>query len=83
MNECVLCDWVFDPLGAPIVVRLTEGVGTPLRWPADELAPRECTWADGIAETILEVALVSHWAQVHPALLTGALGHDRWKLSPM
>lgn len=84
MNECVLCDWIFDPLAPPIAVYLSQDdIGTPLRWPDTSVAPRTCAWSDSIAETILEVALVAHWGRKHPDQLTGALGHDYWALRPM
>jgi hypothetical protein len=83
MNECVLCDWHIVWTAQSVGVYLTEEAYTPLRWPGTEAAPRPCSLADGLAETLPEVALVAHWAQEHPAQLTGALGHDRWYLKPI
>jgi hypothetical protein len=69
-NECVLCDWVYDPYEAPRFVYRSGG-SLPLRW--TDTGPTEVRVSDSITETIKFVALMAHWARDHPQQLQGAL----------
>jgi len=72
MTECVLCDWVYDPFGAPLAAYLPGG-WFPLRWYPDGPGP---VWANETInpESTARVACVAHWATDHPEQLELALG---------
>lgn len=69
MSACVLCDWEYDPFGAPVAAYGPPESLIPLRW--DGLTVRTCWLIEGLAETMADVALAAHWAREHTAQLRG------------
>lgn len=78
-RECVLCDWVYDPLAKPLAVYLP-GSWLPVGWSGDQ--PATVNPAEELAESVSGVAVVFHWAQAHHDQLASALGGgwdvDHW-----